>query len=175
MSLVRLLTEVDSRSGHHVLVRRPGTALAIGLCAIAASSSTALADDKGLYERLWPRIPDSQRLTLSEQITDELSELGNTLGYHLDVLSHEMVALRVDGRRRRAYVRVGGGDGEYLTFRLASDVHFTDGLARVTTRVDLGIAGRRLQLELPEMEMVPASYRGERGVEIRLPLFRRTF
>lgn len=135
---------------------------------------SARADDGGLYERLWPRVPDGQRLTLSQQIADQITELGNTLGYHLDLLSDDMLALRVDGRRHRAYVRLAvGTDERFLTFRLASDVHFTEGLARVSSTVDLGIAGRKLELELPEVEMVPASYRGERGVEVRLPLFRR--
>jgi hypothetical protein len=153
------------------VVRVVGASLALG----AIAASPAAADDASLYDRLWPRVPDSQRLTLSEQITDQLTALGNQLGYHLDLLSQDMVALRVDGRRRRAYVRLGAGEGEFLSFRLASDVHFTEGLARVATTVDLGIAGRTLHLELPDVEMAPASYRGERGVELRLPLFRRRF
>jgi len=145
------------------------------LACAAAMSSPAAADDGSLYERLWPRVPEDSHLTLSQQITDQLTLLGNTLGYHLDVLSNEMLTLRFDGRRRRAYVRLGGGDAQYLTFRLASDVHFTEGLARVTTRVDLGIGGRALHLELPDIEMTPTELHGERGVVVRLPLFRRSF
>ncbi len=72
-------------------------------------------------------------------------------------------------------MRCGGGDGQHLTFRLSSDVHFTEGRARIATRLDLAIAGRALQLDLPELEMAPAEYRGERGVELRLPLFRRSW
>ena len=86
-----------------------------------------------------------------------------------------MLSLRFDGRRRRAYVRLGGGNAQYLTFRLASDVHFTQGLARVRLRVDLGIAGRALRLQLPDVEMTPTEFQGERGVVVRLPLFRRNF
>jgi hypothetical protein len=142
---------------------------------LVLASAPARAEDKDLYDRLWPRTPDSQRRTMSQQITDQLTELGNTLGYHIDVLSRESVAFHVDGRRRRAFVAIGGGDERFLTLRLASDIHFTEGLARVNTRVDLSFRGRTLELELPEMEMVPSSYRGERGVEIRLPLFRRRF
>ena len=55
---------------------RTGTALALLLVLAPAS---ALADDKGLYERLWPRVPDSQRLSMSQQIADQITELGNTL------------------------------------------------------------------------------------------------
>lgn len=149
---------------------RRGVVLAAVVAALPAS---AMAEDRGLYERLWPRVPDSQRLTLSQQIADQITELGNTVGYHVGTLSHDTLALRVDGRRRRAFVRLAAGDERYLTLQLASDIHFTEGLARVNTRVDLGFRGRRVELELPEMDVAPTSYRGERGVEIRLPLFKR--
>jgi hypothetical protein len=140
-----------------------------------AAPSVAAADEPSLYDRLWPRVPDGGHLTLSQQITERLTLLGNTLGEHLDALSKETLTLRFDGRRRRAHVRFGGGEAQYLTFRLASDVHFTEGLARFSTRVDLSIAGRALHLELPEVEMTPTEYRGERGVVVRLPLLRRAF
>jgi len=149
--------------------------LGAALVCVAAMSSVAEAEEGYLYDRLWPRVPEGRHLKLSDQITDQLTVLGNTLGYHLDVLSRETLSLRFDGRRRRAYVRFGGGEGQYLTFRLASDVHFTDGLARVSTRIDLSIAGRALRLDLPEVEMTPTEYRGDRGVVVRLPLFRRNF
>lgn len=142
---------------------------------VAAMSSPAAAEEGSLYERLWPRVPDGRHLTLSQQLTDQLTLLGNTLGHHLDVLSNDMLSLRFDGRRRRAYVRLGGGNAQYLTFRLASDVHFTQGVARVRLRVDLAIAGRALRLQLPDVEMTPTDYQGERGVVVRLPLFRRNF
>jgi hypothetical protein len=158
---------------------RVGAALAC----VAAMSTVAAADessfegpfDGSLYERLWPGVPDGNRLSLSQQIQERLTLLGNTLGYHLDVLSRETLSLRFDGRRRRAHVRLGAGEAQFLTFQLASDVHFTEGLARISTRVDLAVAGRALHLELPEVEMTPTEYHGERGVVVRLPLLRRSF
>ena len=51
--------------------------------------------------------------------------------------------------------------------------YFTQGKARVQGRIDLGIGSHEFHLELPDVDMVPASYRGERGVEVRLPLFER--
>lgn len=59
------------------------------------------AEAPSLGERLWYRAPLRRQRALSDQIVDELTELGNQLGYHLDVLSMELLALRVDGRRRR--------------------------------------------------------------------------
>ena len=175
MSFVGTLTERAAANGQDGLVRRGGVALLVML----ASTSTASADDmtstSALYDRLWPQAPQGGRLTLSQQLTDYFTELGNTLGAHVDVLSKDMIGMRFDGRRRRAFVRVGMGDAQYLTLRIASDVQFTQGLARINTRVDLVVGGRQLHLELPEVEMLPTEYRGDRGVQVRLPLFKRSF
>jgi hypothetical protein len=123
-----------------------------------------------LNERLWFREPARRQSQLSEVIVDQLTELCNELGYHLDVVSMDLVALRVDGRRRRMSLGVGASAGGYLAFRFDSDFHFIDGVARVTTRINLGLAGKSLDLQLPEVELVPTSYQGERGVEVRLPI-----
>ena len=89
---------------------------------------------------------------------------------------HRTDVASFDGRRRRAKIRLGSNeDGRFLTFRLAGDIHFTRGVARIQARIDLGIGSHVVQLELPDFEMAPANYRGERGVEIRVPLFKRTF
>lgn len=133
------------------------------------------AGEHQLYERLFPRVPEGRQLTLNQQIADQLTLLGNTIGYHASQLSNEMVALAFDGRRRRAYVRIAGGSDRFLNFSLASQIHFTQGLARIHARVNLTVAGRAIAFRLPEVEMVPASYRGERGVEVRVPLFKRSF
>lgn len=142
---------------------------------VCATTQVAAAED--LYERLWPELPSHDGLTLSQQITDQLTELGNVVGTHVTTLSKETIALNFDGRRRRAKIRLGLTDegNRYLTFKLASDVHFTQGIARFSTRIDVGVAGRVLHLELPEFEMAPSEYHGERGVLVRVPLFKRTF
>ena len=147
-----------------------------GLAALLVLASvTPASADSELYDRLWPRVPEGRNLKLSDQITDQLTELGNFMGEHMNVLSHDVLSMTFDGRRRRAFLRVGGGDARFLEFKLASDVYFYDGKAQINARIDLTIAGNKMQLELPEMEMVPASYRGERGVEVRLPIFKRNF
>ena len=145
------------------------------LLALAAPAS---ADETARYERLWPSVPKGRGLSLQQQITDRLTAMGNTLGFHLDQLSNDVLALTFDGRRRLAKIRFGthGSENErYLTFRVDSDVHFADGMAKVTARLELGLAGHLVRVELPDFEMVPAEYRGDRGVEIRLPLLRRSF
>lgn len=150
---------------------------AVSCCAatLAALAPIAGADDDpqiALGER-WRAVPAGQRLQLSQQITDELTELGNFIGTHVNVLSDDILGMKFDGRRRWARIRFGTGEGEYLRFKLDSDWYFARGKARVQARVDLGIGEHQLHLELPDIDMVPASYHGERGIEIRLPLVER--
>jgi len=121
----------------------------------------------------WGDVPQQHRLKLSVQITDGLTELGNLIGSSMNDLSNDMLGLQFDGRRRRAKLRLGTGEGSFLRFKLESDWHFTQGKARVAAKLQLGIGSHQWNIELPDMEMVPASYRGERGVEVRVPLFER--
>jgi hypothetical protein len=133
------------------------------------------SDDEAsmLMSERWHDVPMGNRLKLSQQITDQLTELGNFIGGHVNVLSDDTLGLRFDGRKRRARVRVGTGEGQYLRFKLDSNWHFTAGKARIVTRIDLGLGTHEFHLELPDMEMLPTSVYGERGVEVRLPLFER--
>jgi hypothetical protein len=121
----------------------------------------------------WHDVPNQPRLKLSLQITDELTELGNLIGSSMNELSNDMLGLKFDGRKRRARLRLGTGEGEFLRFRFDSDWHFTQGRARVIAKVQVGIGKHQLAVDLPDMDVVPASYRGERGVEVRIPFFER--
>ena len=145
------------------------------LAAGVAASAPAIADDRVLVASRWPSVPDGHGLSLEDQITDRLTQLGNELGKHLDLLSHDMFQLDVDCRRRHARVRFGAGDDQQLAFRFAGDIQFEDVNAWVNARIDLGFHGHLLHLELPTFEMSPAEYRGDYGVELRLPLFVRQF
>ena len=173
-----MLTERLPHLGDHFHVRLGGLLALLVLAPIASadpSTPTTVASSGELYDRLWPRAPQGHQLQLSDQITQQLTELGNFMGEHMNVLSHDMFTMTFDGRRRRAFFAVGGGDAQYLEFKVQSNVQFLDGRAMINTRIDLSVAGNAIQLELPEMEMVPASYHGERGVELRVPLFKRSF
>jgi hypothetical protein len=141
---------------------------------VVAASSAASADQLSLADR-WPQVPDDHSLSLEQQIEDRITELGSELGTHLGGLSHDMIAFEVDGRGQRARLRVGGGNVHYLTFRMDTKWHFADGKARVATSLDLGLAGREVHVELPDIEMVPQSLGNEKYVELRLPLWERRF
>jgi hypothetical protein len=62
-----------------------------------------------------------------------------------------------------------------LTIRIDGDIEFEDINAHVHARLDLALHGHAVHLELPAFEMAPAEYRGDRGVEVRLPLLVRKF
>jgi len=126
-------------------------------------------------DHLWPAVPADHALSLEDQITDHLTDLGNLLGNHLDLLSHDMIGIRVDGRANHARLRVGGGNVHYLTLRVDSDWLFADGKARVATKLDLGIAGHEVELKLPPMEMSEDSYHGTQLVQVNVPLLERKF
>lgn len=130
-------------------------------------------DDPDLLERRWPALPADHAESEEDVITDHLSELGNRLGNKMTALSDQMFGLHVDGRGQRARMRLGTGTGHYLAFKLDTDWYFSDGKARINAKVQLGLAGHDVALQLPAMEMEPTSYHGEDGVMLKLPLFER--
>ncbi len=180
MRLVRALTDRQA-SGPHAGSVRSATARALlaSTAAVVASGlawePAASAEPAMLLASRWPSVPDGHALTLEDQIVDQLTLLGNTFGHHLDLLSHDMVQLRVDARRRRAYLLIGGGDSEGLSLRLHGDIQFDDLNAHVCARLDVALRGHAFQLELPAFDMSPVSYRGDHGVELRVPLFVQQF
>jgi hypothetical protein len=128
------------------------------------------------FERRWPAVPASHALKFDDKVADRLSELGNDFGHHVDVLSHDLVAMHFDARAGRARLRVGGGDVRYLQFRVDSHWFFApDGLAHVNTRIDLGLAGHALHLQLPEMLVSTDSYHNLQLVQVNVPLLSRHF
>ncbi|MBZ0232011.1 MAG: hypothetical protein K8M05_06630 [Deltaproteobacteria bacterium] len=112
--------------------------------------------------------------TYSERIADSLTLLGESIDGHLGQLTLDSVKLEIDGRARRAHLRLAG-ETRYLSMTIQSDVHFRSGAAAVDAVIDLRVAGRGLRLELPDFEVMPRSYLGEKYVELRLPILRGTF
>jgi hypothetical protein len=150
-------------------VGRLGIALVVGL----ALPQLARADDDAA--KRWPSIPVDHSLSESDRMIDNLSEIGNRLGRHMDTLSHDLFTFKVDGRGQRARLRVGGGNAHYLEFRIDSDWLFSDGKARINAKVQLGIAGHEVDLKLPTMDLSQDSYHGEQLVQVNVPLLERRF
>lgn len=131
-----------------------------------------------LVQHRWPNVPSGHHLSLSEQITERLTDIGNRFGEHLDLLSQDMFQLKVDGRRRRAHIRLGGGGGEaddLFTFRIDGEIQFDDLNARVEAHIDLGFHDHLLRLELPAFQVQADEYRGEYGVQLEVPVIEKRF
>ena len=94
---------------------------------------------------------------------------------HVDLLTLDTLHVRVDAHRRAAKIAVGGGDRRVLKLRVNGDVQVVDGTAQIKPRLAFAIGGKQIDVRLPNVDVAAASYRGERGVEVRLPLLRRAF
>jgi hypothetical protein len=153
-----------------------GASRMVMVLALVAAATPVAADpgvDEGDPFQGPPTMPRIGR-TYSERIADELTLLGDTIDGHLGQLTLDTVKFRVDGRARRAQLRLAG-ETRYLSMTIESDVHFRRGVADVDTVVDLRIVGHALRLELPEFQVAPQSYLGDRYVEVRVPIIRGTF
>ena len=126
------------------------------------------------YDRRWPTVPEDRNTPLGERVMDRLTAFAVAFERELDVLTIDLVSLRLDPRSRGCQLRIGGGDRR-LALAVAGDVRVIDGTAQIKARLDVELAGRRAHVVLPRFEVAATSYRGERGVELRLPLIRRTF
>lgn len=148
-----------------------------GLLAVAMvfAVPVAHADDAAPMEHMWPALPAYHQLSLEDQIADHLSELGNLLGDHIDLLSHDFIGLHVDGRGQRARLRLGTMTGHYLAFRMDSDWHFADGKARVNLRLHFGVGAHQFDMKLPAMDLTTDSYHGESMVTVNVPLLEKHF
>jgi hypothetical protein len=151
----------------------PSVLVANATATATAPSLLASVSDPELLERRWPALPSDHRESEDDVMIDHLSALGNTLGNHMTLLSDQMIGLHVDGRGQRAQLRVGTGNGHFLSFKLDSDWFFSDGKARINAHVQLRLASHQLDVQLPAMEMEPTSYHGDDGVMLKLPLFER--
>src|ERR1051326_4306153 len=99
-------------------------------------------------DKLWPAVPKDPTMPIEDVMIDHLSDYGNQLGQHLELLSHDMLALHVDGGAERAKLRLGGGNPHYLNFTFDSDWKFDGASARIKARVDLAFHDHKMHLEL---------------------------
>ncbi len=158
-----------------------GGARLVALIAVAATGfgvvAPARADDgidRDDGEVFVPPLAIPKGRTYSERIADQLTVLGDTIDGHVGPLTLDTVKFRVDGRARRANLRLAG-ETRYLSLHVRGDVHFRRGAAEVDAAIDLVVGGHALRLELPDFEVLPRSYLGERYVEVRVPLVRGSF
>lgn len=149
----------DARADRHRRKMRTTT--------IDTSGDVAVMDTSAVPERL--------ARSYSQQIEDRLTWLGDQMDAHFGRLSLDEVAFKFDGREHRAKIRLGKGDGKLLSMRIDGDVKFEHGLAHVDAAINLSINGYQMHLDLPQVDLVPSSYEGEKYLEVRIPLIKGTF
>lgn len=137
--------------------------LAAAMLLVAALATPASADDDAIFRGI-----------TAEKVAEGVTELGDEIDAHLGALSAGVVSLKFDGRSRQIHL---GFDleGENASFKFRSDVVVRGGVARIDARIDLRLVGRHVHVELPDVEVVPRSYDGDRYVEVRLPLLTGRF
>jgi hypothetical protein len=148
--------------------------LVVAASMVAALAGPASADDGDYLGMTDVGDLDSLRPKLSEQIADSVTELGEEIDAHLGALSAGVVSLKFDGRSREIHLGFAI-EGESSSFSFHSDVHVRGGVARIDARIDLRLVGRHVHVELPDVEVLPRSYEGDRYVEVRLPLLTGRF
>jgi hypothetical protein len=161
--------------GRMILVGRAGLVLAILVVAGPAFGDGNTPPAPTAMDKQWPTLPRYHEIELSDQIADHLSDIGNLVGDNLDLLSHDVFKIHVNGRAQRARMRLGGGNPRYLEFRVDSDWHFAEGKARVAARVELALAGHEINVQLPAMDLSTDNYHGESMVQVNVPLLERHF
>jgi hypothetical protein len=134
---------------------------------VASLAGTARADNDHEYD------PTFRGITAAK-VAEGVTELGDEIDAHLGALSAGVVSLKFDGRSRQIHL---GFDleGDNASFKFRSDVVVRGGVARIDARIDLRLVGRHVHVELPDVEVVPRSYDGDRYVEVRLPLLTGRF
>jgi hypothetical protein len=138
--------------------------IAVALLLVAALATPASADgDDAIFRGI-----------TAEKVAEGVTELGDEIDAHLGALSAGVVSLRFDGRSREIHL---GFDleGDNASFKFRSDVVVKGGVAHIDARIDLRLVGRHVHVELPDVEVVPRSYGGDRYVEVRLPLLTGRF
>ena len=58
---------------------------------------------------------------------------------------------------------------------LLRNADFSDGMAHVKAKLELGLHDHTLKLVLPAMDVIPDSYQGQRLVQVNVPLLERHF
>ncbi|HEY0193497.1 MAG TPA: hypothetical protein VGC42_20410 [Kofleriaceae bacterium] len=136
--------------------------------ALLASQWVTAAEPELQIDNRWPAVPDDHGPSLEDQLTRRIDALGQRW-------SRDSFQLVIASRHRRARLHIGNGSGDAVSLQVLEDIQFDDADTYVHTTIDLRIHDRHYQFSLPAVEMSPVSYRGDYGVEIKLPLLKRKF
>jgi hypothetical protein len=148
----------------------PGSATTLAIERAVPVSFASREEDALL---LTPAIP--KRRSLGGRVVDNLTLIGDGLGLHVSALTADLVRFDFDFAKKHGRFKVGGGTGDSFLLRVDGDVRVHGSVARITSRVDLGLAGEQFSFQLPDVDLATQSVQGERAVELRLPLLEGKF
>ena len=125
----------------------------------------------------WAHTADAplHRPTVTQSVYASMERLSSHLDRHIRALSFDHLELQFDARQRTARLAMGLGNMTNFGLGVRGHVLITGSVARVDTRIDLAISGTRLNLKLPELELIPRNHRGSNYLEVRLPVLHRRF
>ncbi len=145
-----------------------GVVCASALCAGVLCAGTAYAD------KLTELPEPVARVSLKDRVTRNLTLMSNEMGLHVKTLTGEMIDMTFDVRGRKARLKLNAGS-ESLLLNLDSKIVMRGKIARVSTTLDLSLFGESLTLDLPDFELVPQSWQGQRWIEFRVPIIEGRF
>jgi hypothetical protein len=154
---------------------RRGTVLVSAVVVLLVGAPGARAEDVDAVDVL-----TAEAEMLAEQLHRRLDmvSLGDystgeflTTGLDADM---DMI-IDIHKRRARAHVRLGGGDDRVLALRIDARIALDRGMPRIKGQLDVGIAGKRISISLPEITVVPRSYEGEIYLQYNIPLIEGRF
>lgn len=111
----------------------------------------------------------------ARRVIDTLDQAAGDLQVGLRAATLDLLDVRFDVRQRHALLRLGGEIGDSFALRLDGKVVWRDGGARIATRLELGVAGERMSLRIPDFYLAPCNVNGQSGVEVRVPVLEGKF
>ena len=154
-------------------------ALAIGIGTAAPAAAEPLLSPTHTVAAIAEEPVSSTLPTLEEmeagpkwswRLAEKMTIAGDELGLHLRAITFNSLDMNFDGHKRIAHLRMQAGEAKKVALGIDSDVAFKSGYARVNATIKFGVAGRTWQLDVPEFDVMPRSWNGERYVEVRLPV-----
>lgn len=118
-------------------------------------------------EALWP-MPHHLEVSMDQRFADWVTNVSTNLDHGLGSLSKHVLGLRFDGRTQHLDVHAGM---RFLS--LDGDVHVVGNVAQIKAHLMIEAGSHALDLRLPTVELQPDDYRGERIVQLRVPLLER--
>ena len=148
-----------------------GRPLAFAFALVLSSAVAGGAEADKLTEK--PQL--GPRLRLSKRVRRNLNDYSIRIGSELNNLTMGLMKLRVDFMQKNARFHLGGGDPEAFRLRIDSHVLVKRGVARVKAQLDVVVAGHRLAVQMPDVDLRTKSVAGHRDYQLSLPLIEGRF